>query len=365
MRHPGRLAIVAATTLALAAAGASDAASDPSPAPDRRLQVGVKPAPPFVMRDEQGNWRGLAVELWETIARGEGIEYDYVEYELEPLLDAVEAGRLDLAVGALTMTPDREHRFDFTHSYFIGGLGIAVRAERRSGWTAALERFFSWGFLQVVALLAVVLLASGLLVWLFERRENPEMFGGKPHTGIGSGFWWAAVTMTTVGYGDKAPKTAAGRTVALVWMFTSLLIISGFTAAIASALTVGALDSPIAGAEDLSEVRVASVAGSSSGDWLARRGIAFTASTGVDQSLQLLAQGRVDAVVYDAPILEYLVHRSPNHGLAVLAPRFDPRPYAFAVPVRSPWLETLNRQILAVTATPEWRRSVMETLGGS
>jgi len=57
--------------------------------------------------------------------------------------------------------------------------------------------------------------------------------------------------MTTVGYGDKAPVTLAGRVVGLLWMPASIILISGFTAAIASALTVGQLDHSISGLDDL------------------------------------------------------------------------------------------------------------------
>lgn len=49
------------------------------------------------------------------------------------------------------------------------------------------------------------------------------MYGGRPIKGLGQAVWWAAVTMTTVGYGDKAPKTLGGRVVAVAWMLASIV----------------------------------------------------------------------------------------------------------------------------------------------
>ena len=47
----------------------------------------------------------------------------------------------------------------------------------------------------------VVLFGVGTLIWILERRKNPEHFSPIPVKGLGSAFWWSAVTMTTVGYG--------------------------------------------------------------------------------------------------------------------------------------------------------------------
>ena len=69
----------------------------------------------------------------------------------------------------------------------------------------------SWA--QVVMALSFVLLLAAFGVWLFERKANAEQFGGSPARGLGAAFWWSAVTMTTVGYGDKAPQTKGGRLV--------------------------------------------------------------------------------------------------------------------------------------------------------
>jgi len=332
---------------------------DPGPP----VRVGIKEAPPLVIRGADGKWHGPAVTLWERIAEVNRLEFTYHEYDLEGLFAAVEASQIDVAVGALSMTSEREERLDFSHPYFLSGLGIAVRRDHGAGWMGGVWGFVSVRLLQVVGALVIVLLASGLAVWLFERKRNPEMFGGPPHTGIASGFWWAAVTMTTVGYGDKAPRTAGGRLVALFWMFTSLIIISGFTAAIASALTVGALGTSVENLEDLRALRVTTVSGSSSADWLAQQGIAYSPTVDVDEALVMLREQRTDAVVYDAPILDYLVRADRSGSLVVLDRRFDFHWYAFAVPSGSDVTEQLNREILEITSGETWRQQVLEVIG--
>jgi polar amino acid transport system substrate-binding protein len=54
-----------------------------------------------------------------------------------------------------------------------------------------------------------------MLTWLFECKHNPQQFGEDATRGSWANLWWAAVTMTTVGYGDKALATVGGRIIAL------------------------------------------------------------------------------------------------------------------------------------------------------
>jgi voltage-gated potassium channel len=59
------------------------------------------------------------------------------------------------------------------------------------------------------------LLVSSTLLYFIERHEQPEAFGSVP-----AAMWWSMATLTTVGYGDVVPVTAAGRLVgALVMLF--------------------------------------------------------------------------------------------------------------------------------------------------
>ena len=51
-----------------------------------------------------------------------------------------------------------------------------------------------------------------------------------------AGIWFSAVTVTTVGYGDKAPISPIGRIVTLVWMFMGIAMCSVFTGFMSTAL---------------------------------------------------------------------------------------------------------------------------------
>lgn len=328
----------------------------------RTLTVGTKVAPPFVMQAGDG-YTGLSINLWQAVAEKLNLKTHYVVRNIGGLLSGVQDGSLDIAVAALTVTAPREAKIDFTYPFYSSGLAIAVPATGGNSIWLTIKRFFSWQFLTAALALAAVLLLAGMLVWLFERRHNAEEFGGGPIAGLANGFWWAAVTMTTVGYGDKSPRTPGGRLVGLIWMFAGVIIISSFTAAIATSLTVGQLSSGIQNVNDLRSARVATVSDSAAAESLTERGIAFGKRDSLADALADLAAGRVDAVVYDAPLLKYRIRTKYAASLNVLPKTFERQDYAFALRQGSPLREPINRAILEYLSGNAWQQQLSRYLG--
>ncbi len=334
----------------------------PALAGAKALQVGVRETPPFAQQNADGSWSGISVELWEHMASTLDLDYAFiVQPRLEPMFAALESGRLDVAIGALTVTARREAAVDFTHPFFNAGLGIAVQHREPSLWRTA-GALLSPRLWSAVAGLSLLLLVVGVLIWVLERRANPQ-FPKQPGAGIGDGFWWSAVTMTTVGYGDKAPITFAGRTLAVVWMFVGIITISGFTAAITSSLTLQELDGRIRGLEDLRRNRVATVADSTAAQFLDRHALGYLAEANASEALRRLSSGEADAVVYDSPVLRHLLLDSELRHLRLLPRQLDDEAYAVALSPGSALREPLNRQLLAYRAGPEWPRLLARYLG--
>lgn len=314
------------------------------------LRVATRQAPPFSYRGEDGEWRGISIEIWRRAAGEIALDYELVELTVPQMIEELGAGSVDAAAAALTMTSTREELIDFSIPILRSGLGVVTRAGERLGWQSVARRILSREFLQVLAALFGVLLIAGCLVWLFERRANPEQFGGPAHRGLGNGIWWAAVTMTTVGYGDKAPATVGGKTVALIWMFASLLVIGGFVASIASSLTLGGITPRLQRASDLDDLRVGVIAGTNSQRYAEDRLLRERAYPDIEAALVAVESGEVDALIHDRPILSFTVSEGRHPGLEVLALSLTEDYYGLAFPQGSPLRETFDRVFLEMWA---------------
>jgi polar amino acid transport system substrate-binding protein len=330
-----------------------------------KIVVGTMRVPPFVVRSDDGQWSGLSIELWKQIAAELKVPYEFREYDydLAGLLDAVEQGKIDAAIGAIPVTLEGESRFDFTHPYFAAGLGIAVRTDPQAGVFGTLASAFSTQVLISMGALLGLLLVVGTLIWLLERRQSH--FDTRPSRGIADGVWFAVVTMTTTGYGDKVPVTPWGRVVAMTWMFASIFLVALFSASLASSFVVHRLTTVVASPNDLARVRVAGVSGTAGELWLNAQGFRARSYPFVIQAMKALRRGDVQALVYEKPILGHMITEYGWRELQVLPHTLAVRDYAIALPTDSPLKEQINRALLKIVQGPDWRDLVKRYVGAT
>ena len=331
----------------------------------RTLIVGTKDTPPFAILHEDGSWSGISIDLWRIVASDLGLPFEFVEMEIEGLITGLESGELDAAVAAITTTASREARIDFSHAYYHTGLAVVAPREMEGSTLRWLSGVFRLRFLKAILVLAAILMAAGTAVWLFERRRNPAQFGGSVVRGLGSAFWWSAVTMTTVGYGDKAPVTTGGRMVALVWMFIAVVVTSGLTAAITSSLTVDRLQSRIEDLRDLTDAPVAAVRDSTSAKRLRKHGYRIVPFDTLELGLDAVVRREVVAMLHDAPMIQYALISNPTRyaGLQVLPEIQESQDYAIGLPTGSALREQINRVILRRTSEDRWEETLRYYLG--
>ena len=332
---------------------------------DRPLTIGTKVAKPFAMKDMNGKWYGISIELWEKIAAELNIKYQWKELGLKPLLDGVSNATIDVGIAAITITSERETKLDFSHSYYSTGLSIVTPKNLNDGWQSVIRAIFSSQMLFILLVLIISLFIIGTLTWLVERKRNPENFNPNPLKGIPAGMWWAAVTMTTVGYGDMTPQTISGRVIALFWMFASLLMVSAVIAGVASTLTLAKSQPLISGPEDLSKARIASIKNSSSDQYLEHHQLKRDYYPTVLEGLKAIDRGEVDAMVYDDPLLKYLTENHFKNKLVVVDKLFELQQYGIAFPEGSPLREPVNRVMLDIISREEWQRVLRHYFGNA
>ena len=100
--------------------------------------------------------------------------------------------------------------------------------------------------MSLIVLTPLVTLYRILHCFVFQDSYwNPDQFPSSFFKGSWEGFWWAFVSMTTVGYGDRAPKSFIARIFAFFWVLVGLVIISIFTATVTTSLTALSLSNDI------------------------------------------------------------------------------------------------------------------------
>lgn len=128
-------------TLSLAACGGSDApAADSNEGGDDAAKTYIIATDttfaPFEFQNESGEYVGIDIDLLAAIAEDQGFEYELQSLGFNAAVQALEAGQADAVIAGMSITEDRQQKFDFSEPYFDSGvvMGIAADNEEIKGY---------------------------------------------------------------------------------------------------------------------------------------------------------------------------------------------------------------------------------------
>lgn len=327
------------------------------PAGDDVMVVATKPLEPFVFvqDDKRGpvsaeDLSGFSIDYWNAVADRLGVETQWVvEETVGDIIESARNEEVDASIAGISITRDREAIIDFSQPYYISGQQIVVRDEGTASTFQTLTRLIgSRAFLIPLLILIGLVLIVSHLVWWFERGHDSDDFPFEYRSGIGEAVWWSTVSVITGGEAVKNINTALSRLIAVFWMLVGLFLLAYVTAQATSTLTVAELEADIGGLDDLGGRPIATVQGTASVDFLLDEGIIAREEADLDAALTALSDGEVDAVVFDAPVLSYVLNRSGRNDLLLIEPAVGRDPYGVALPSGSERLEQVNAAVIEI-----------------
>ncbi|CAB4012821.1 Potassium voltage-gated channel subfamily G member 1, partial [Paramuricea clavata] len=252
---------------------------------------------PYIMNETRGNVSGVFPNILKSIVK----QCCHAVQEMR--FNRSQPKKFDIA---LPVHIEKYGKTLFETLPFIAiaeSLGIAVlKHSNVSSGKLMSSLLQAWPVLLFIILTACV---AGIIMWFVERQSNSKQFSPSFPHGAFDGFWWAFVSMTSVGYGDKFPKSILGKLLGSCWIVIGMLFVTMFLGILTTTLMTLLMD----GTFDIQHERITVLNGSVA-HWL---GIEHHATIKVMKKQEALypplIDYEVDAALVDINSLKDVVHK--------------------------------------------------------
>jgi polar amino acid transport system substrate-binding protein len=306
----------------------------------QEITVATRIVPPFV-KQEGDAFSGFSIELWRAISIELGVKSKFVPYgSVNGLLDSIRDGRHKVGISAISVTAERAQTLDFSQPMFRSGLSILVPNTQSLNILGVL---FSKEMAHALGIFALLLLIPAHIIWLLARgRDDGLPISERYYPGIVDAIFWCAESMG--GAAQAHPTRVFARVAAVVWIYIGIVMVAYFTAFATTSLTMQSLRSDISGPKDLAGKKVAVVGGSTSAHYAATLKADTIPFPNYEEAAAAMIAGKVQAVVYDTPMLLNLAKNDPR--VQVAGPQFKIESYGIALASNSPLRRPVNEALL-------------------
>ncbi|XP_032805400.1 glutamate receptor ionotropic, delta-2-like isoform X4 [Petromyzon marinus] len=342
---------------------------------------------PFVMLAENvlgkpKKFQGFSVDVMDALSKSLGFSYEIfmpadLSYGL-PQADGTWSGmigellnkRADVAISALTITPERESVVDFTKRYMDYSVGVAAR---RPADSAGLFALLSPLEPATWACLGLAVGLVGLLVYLLNRvtpRREPRHSPSLP-----ASLWLVYGSFMQQGP-ELSSSSLSARLVMGVWWLFAFIVVSSYTASLTALLTINRMDPPIRSMQDLvrqSDLQYGTVLDSAVFEHIKMKGLnplvqdglfaemwkVIGRNNGTENCVRDPWDGirRVKAgsfaFLWDSAVLEYAALNDPECSIVTFPSTMYTKGYGMALQHGSPYRDVFSQRILELHETGE------------
>ena len=118
----------------------------------------------------------MSIDMWQSIALQIDREFEYVVCKgVGDKLKRLEEGSIDIAIGGITITEEREELFDFSHPVYETGLDILIPKVGRLTLMGLISSLFKGQKIFFFGALFILMVLAGHIIWFVERSSKKRI----------------------------------------------------------------------------------------------------------------------------------------------------------------------------------------------
>ncbi|XP_028585122.2 glutamate receptor ionotropic, delta-1 isoform X5 [Podarcis muralis] len=342
---------------------------------------------PFVMVAENilgqpKRYKGFSIDVLDALSKNLGFKYEIYQSpdgrygqqlhnsSWNGMIGELINKRADLAISAITITPERESVVDFSKRYMDYSVGILIKKPEEKINIFSLFAPFDFA---VWACIAAAIPVVGVLIFVLNRiqavrAQNSSQSTASASSTLHSAIWIVYGAFVQQG-GESAVNSVAMRIVMGSWWLFTLIVCSSYTANLAAFLTVNRMDNPIRTFQDLSkqmDVSYGTVRDSAVYEYFKAKGTnpleqdstfaelwkTISKNNGADNCVANPSEGIRKAkkgnyaFLWDVAVVEYAALTDDECSVTVIGNSISSKGYGIALQHGSPYRDLFSQRIL-------------------
>lgn len=329
------------------------------------VNIVVHEIAPMVIEDTNGNFSGFDIDMMNKITADLGVVPNYFSVNtLSEVFTAIDNGDAEFGVAGITIRHNRALKYDFSYPYKKSGLSVLIRDEyEMSTFGAIITLIGSKNFIRTWLTFLIFFLVAAHIIWLTERGSDsiadPYLDKDVDESGIEESAWFLVAVITTIGWGDITVKKRLSRVAVVLTAVVGFTLFASLMGQFSAISEAQMQTYAINGVDDLRGKKVAVVGGTTSE--LDDIGAKITKANTVEEAVLQLEARRVDAVVFDAPTLQY--YAKENDAFTTVGGMFDLQDYGIVMKKGHPLRDSVSMKVLSLIESDLYENSQQKWFG--